>query len=368
MLTDQNISSNPVLVFDWGDTLMKVYPEYSGPMAGWPQVTETDGAVEALEALLGHFTMAVATNAGDSTAAQVWQALRRVGLGEYFKAVFTSAELGARKPQMAFFRQLESVLARPPYHLVMIGDSYHADVLGARLAGWKAIWYNPRREAAPGLLPLHDAEVANLRDLPVAIARLHLPDVPTCLSWLVERGTPLNILFHVQLVAAVAYQLAVWLGAAGEIVDPVLTHRGALLHDLAKIDSILPAYDPHIQGDHAAMAQRMLLERAQPELAEIAGRHMPYQDPAYPRRPLTWEQKLVHYADKLVDEKGIISTEERFQALKLRYPRAVQELDASWAQLEALQAEICARLNRTPVELVQQLRESAGFRIIRQAG
>ncbi len=361
MTTDQNTSANPALVFDWGDTLMKVNPEYSGPMAEWPQVTEIDGIVEALETLLGHFTMVVATNAGDSTAAQVWKALRRVGLGEYFKAVFTSSELGDRKPQLAFFRQLESVLARPPYNLVMIGDSYRADVLGAKLAGWKAIWYNPHREAAPGLLPLHNAEVADLRDLPGAIRRLHLPDVPTCLSWLVERGSPPNILFHVQLVASVAYQLATWLGVAGVSVDPILTHRGALLHDLAKFDSVLPTYDPHVQGDHAAMAQRMLLERDQPELAEIASRHMPYQDPAYPRRPITWEEKLVHYADKLVEEKGIVSTAERFRALKLRYPRAAQELDASWAQLEALQAEICVQLSRTPAELVMKLLEATGF-------
>lgn len=359
-MNSRSTAANPALVFDWGDTLMKVFPEYSGPMAEWPQVAEVDGVVEALEALLGRFTMVVATNAGDSTTELVWRALRRVGLAEYFKAVFTSKELGSRKPELPFFRHLESVLARAPYNLVMVGDGYRADILGAKAAGWKAIWYNPNHDAAPSLMPLHDAEIASLRDLPGAVHHLHLPDVPTCLAWLVERGAPHNILAHVQLVAAAAYQLASWLRAAGEPVDPILTHRGALLHDLAKADSIQPTYDPQRQGDHAAMAYQLLLERDQPELAEIANRHMPYQDPADPRRPRAWEEKLVHYADKLVEGGSIVFIEERLRALKLRYPAAEQDLNQSWPLLEGLQQEICDRLDLTPSDLIQQLRKAAG--------
>ena len=360
MTADQNSSANPVLVFDWGNTLMKVYPEYQGPMANWPQVDEVPGVVEALEALLGRYNMVVATNAGDSNAAQVWKALKRVGLGEYFKAVFTSGELGAQKPELRFFRQLESVLARAPHTLVMIGDNYPTDCLGAKAAGWKAIWFNPGWETAPGLLPLHDAEISDLRKLPRVIAQLHLPDVPTCLAWLVERGTPYNILAHVQLVAAVAYQLAVWLNAKGTEVDPVLTHRGALLHDLAKVDSLHKTYARSQHGDHAAFAHRLLLERAQPELAEIADRHSLYKDPTDPRRPQTWEEKLVHFADKLAEGTRIVPIEERLQALKERYPSAASEMEDSWPILAALQEQICGLLNLTPADLVASLRQAAG--------
>ena len=31
----------------------------------------------------------------------------------------------------------------------MIGDSWAADIVGARAAGIRAIWFNPRREAVP---------------------------------------------------------------------------------------------------------------------------------------------------------------------------------------------------------------------------
>jgi putative hydrolase of the HAD superfamily len=355
-------SSNFALVFDWGNTLMRVFPQFNGPMSDWPEVAEVDGVVEALEALLGRHTMVVATNAGDSKTEQVWKALKRVGLGEYFKAVFTSGELGSKKPDLRFFRQLESVLARAPHDLVMIGDDFRADMLGAKMAGWKAIWYNPGWQVAPGLVPLHDAEIHDLRELPGSLAHLSLPDQVTCLAWLLDRGIPHNILAHIQMVAAIAYQLAAWLGRAGEVVDPILTQRGAMLHDLAKIDSIQRTNGPDGYIDHGELASRLLLERGQPELAEIASRHMLYVDPADPRRPRTWEQKLVHYADKLAEGANLVTIEERLLALKSRYPQFAQEMEGSWPVLHALQLEICDRLDLTPAELIERLRQATGLK------
>jgi putative nucleotidyltransferase with HDIG domain len=355
------------LVFDWGNTLMRVFPEYNGPMADWPEVAEVAGVVETLEALLGNYPMVVATNAGDSKTEQVWKALRRVGLGEYFKAVFTSGELGAKKPELRFFRGLESVLARAPYNLVMIGDDFHADVLGAKNAGWKTIWYNPGWQAAPGLLPLHDAEIHDLRELPGALGSLSLPDQATCLAWLIDRGTPHNILAHIQLVAAIAYQLAAWLGQAGEAVDPVLTHRGAMLHDLAKFESVQKkdfqrSVDSTEYIDHAELASKLLMERGQPELAEIAARHMLYSDPADPRRPRTWEQKLVHFADKLAEGTSLVAVDDRLRALQERYPQAAQEMTGSKPILTALQQEICGRLHLPVDDLIARLRQATGLK------
>lgn len=348
------------LIFDWGNTLMKVFPDSTGPMSDWPEVAEVDGVVEALEALLNRYPMVVATNAADSNVEQVWKALRRVGLGEYFRAVFTMHELGAKKPEPAFFNHLESILTVPARQAVMVGDDFRVDVSGAKSVGWRAIWYNPGWQTAPGLLPLHDAEIHDMRELPEALARLTLPDYATCLAWLLERGTPYNILAHIHLVAAAAYQLAIWLGAAGEQVDPVLTHRGAMLHDLAKIDSIHLNKERGESGDHAAMAHDLLMKRGQPELAEIANRHMPYSHPDDPRRPITWEQRLVHYADKLAEGSRLVSIEERLQALKQRYPQYAGEMVESWPVLSALQQEICRLLHVTPEQLILRLREALG--------
>lgn len=348
----------PTLVFDWGNTLMVEFPEYEGPMADWPKVAEVDGIAEALEDLANRYDMVIATNAKASTAEQIWEAVKRVELGEYFKAIFTGRELGAKKPASKFFHNIESVLRRPSYELVMIGDSYAMDVLGAKTAGWRAIWYNPEGHPAPGLIPFQDAEIQDMRDLPATLEHLALPDYATCLAWLVERGTPYNILSHIHLVAATAYLLAVWLRNTGEAVNPLLTQRGALMHDLAKIDSLKPGQTV----DHAALARDILLERNQPELAEIANRHMPYRDRDYPRRPLTWEQKLVHYSDKLAEGSQLVPIEERLLALKGRYPQAAQELEESWPILASLQDEICKRLGLAPTLLFERLRQALGYR------
>jgi putative hydrolase of the HAD superfamily len=330
-------------------------------MAGWPEVREVEGVIEALEKLLGRHTLVVATNAGDSDAAQVWKALRRVGMGEYFKAVFTARELGNQKPDSAFFRQIESVLAQPPHRLVMVGDGYAGDVLGPKAAGWRAVWYNPGRQAAPGSLPLQDAEVSDMAALPEALERLGLPDYPTCLGWLEERGTPFNILAHVQLVAAAAYLLAVWLTEKGAAVDPVLAHRGGLLHDLGKIDSVRLDRERGAQGDHAAQAREMLLARGQLALAEIADRHMITADPASPRLPRTWEEKLVHFADKLVEGSQVVSLQERIAALAARYPGFAGEIEGGLAILHELEGELCARLETGPEALIRRLNEALGL-------
>jgi FMN phosphatase YigB (HAD superfamily) len=357
---------NPVLVFDWGNTVMKVFPQYSGPMTSWPEVSEVNGIVEALEGLKERYTMVVATNASDSNSEQVWNALRKVGLAEYFKAVFTSHELGSRKPDTLFFRRLESVLARPSHAMVMIGDDYATDVLGALNAGWRTVWFNPTAHVAAGAIPLHDCEVTHLQHLPAVLQEPALPGYATCLAWLEAAGTPFNIFTHVHLVAAVAYTLAVWLRGRGEDLNPILVHRGGLLHDLQKIEDIRHRNRQSSSGsedaspwpDHARMARDRLLERSQPELAEIADRHMPVSQSRPNRSPQTWEQKLVHFADKMAHDNHLVPVEERLEALKARYPEFSGELTESKPFLLDLQADICTRLEIQTGELFSRLHQA----------
>jgi putative hydrolase of the HAD superfamily len=336
---------------------MQVFPQYSGPMAEWPEVAEMEGVVEALEKMLGHYKMVVATNAAASSVEQVWKALRRAGLGEYFTAAFTPRELGSAKPAPSFFHQIESILSRKPDQLVMVGDDYNADVLGAKAAGWRAIWLNQPARLAPAALPLHDAEIQSMRELPSALNQLHYPDHLTSLAWLVQNGATFTLLSHLSLVSSIAYLLAAWLRNTGQRVNPVLAHRGGLLHDLSKIESLhLKTLPGTTISDHARMAHERLLRYNQPELAEIADRHMLFQEPEDPRQPVTWEQKLVHFADKLAEGSRLVAPQERVEALRGRYPAYAAELEASLPALLTLQEEICAHLSITPEALISRLR------------
>ena len=343
----------PALVFDWGDTLMKVFPEYDGAMVDWPQVEATPGALQTLAALNGSYQLVVATNAVNSNAAQVLAALNRVGLGEYFSHVFTSKETGHNKPDPAYFLRISELINLPSSRLVMVGDDLYVDMVGARQAGWSTIWLNPASSACAGGLPLHNAEITSLTQLPQALNNLSLPDFQTCLGWLQEQGTSSLLLLHVQMVAACAYRLAERLRAAGEDVDPVLAHRGGLLHDLAK----LSAKYTQPSHNHGTYAAKLLRQKNQPALAEIAERHLLFSMLGDGPAPRTWEEKLVFFADKLVEGAHIVSIQNRLEALHQRYPADAATMQSCLPLLLQMQAELCERLHLTPTEMLALLRE-----------
>ena len=52
-----NLDPIHTLVFDWGNTLMQVFPEYSGPMLEWPQIAPVKGIKTALTRLKPHYRL-----------------------------------------------------------------------------------------------------------------------------------------------------------------------------------------------------------------------------------------------------------------------------------------------------------------------
>jgi putative nucleotidyltransferase with HDIG domain len=342
------------LIFDWGDTIMRVFPDYGGPMADWPHVAAVEGAGPMLASLQEHYRMFVATNAGESSAQQVGAALQRVGLDVYFERVFTMHELGSRKPDPTFFHTLSGQIDSPSEACMMIGDDLQADVLGALRAGWRAIWLNPDSRPFPGLLPLHDGDVTNLAELPAALSSL-VPRHQTCLHWLLEEGSPHNVLTHVQTVAASAYRMALWMRARGGSVNPLLAHRGGLLHDLAKAASFR---SDHNSEDHGHMAARLLVKNNQPEIAEIARRHLLFRPLDDDCRPETLEQKLVYFIDKLVEDCHLVTLEERLDHLRQRYHLDPAKLEAVMPYLYSMRAELCAQAGFPPDEMIPRLKEA----------
>jgi putative hydrolase of the HAD superfamily len=340
------------LVFDWGDTLMAVDPRFSGAMSDWPEVTAVPGVQTALAALQGRFRLAVASNAVDSNAIQVRAALERVGLAHNFSNIFTFAELNTKKPDPLFFQHAAQRLGAALHQLVMIGDSYAADIPGARRAGWRAAWYNPAGRPAPGAGPLHDLDFTQMAELPEALQRLDLPDVLACQAWYLEQEGVGNLWQHVEAVGLAAYHLAVLLRANGQMVDPLLAHRGGLLHDIAKISA------KHTHANHGEMGAKILHSLGQPALAEISRRHMIFclTDPQ--QAPRTWEEKIVHFADKICEGARFVEWSERLAGLTSRYPDQVEALRGCTPAVLALQAELAAAAGFASQDLVAQLRQA----------
>jgi putative hydrolase of the HAD superfamily len=65
--------------------------------------------------------------------------LDTLGIGSYLTFVLASGAAGAAKPDAQFYRMAAEAGGVAPSEALMVGDSYHADVLGARAAGMDAL-------------------------------------------------------------------------------------------------------------------------------------------------------------------------------------------------------------------------------------
>ena len=75
------------------------------------------------------------------------------GIGKYFEAVVTSAQVGYRKPHPQIFKHALALANVDPERAVMVGDSYESDVIGAQGVGMPAIlldrWGVPSQADCP---------------------------------------------------------------------------------------------------------------------------------------------------------------------------------------------------------------------------
>jgi FMN phosphatase YigB (HAD superfamily) len=153
----------PIYLFDWGNTLMIDFPQYTGKMCDWERVQAIDGALEALHYLSQQHQIYIATGAADSTAADIQRALSRVGLANYISGYFCQDNLGIGKVSAHFYQTIAVKLEVEPARLTMVGDRFEQDIQPARHAGLNAIWFNPQQDIcieAKGY-----PQISDLRDL-----------------------------------------------------------------------------------------------------------------------------------------------------------------------------------------------------------
>ena len=98
-------------------------------------------AESVLRALSGRCRQAIVTNGVTATQRN---RLRLCGLDRVMDDVFISEQLGAAKPQRAFFDAVFDRLGQPPRERVLIvGDSLTSDMHGGEVAGIDRCWFNP---------------------------------------------------------------------------------------------------------------------------------------------------------------------------------------------------------------------------------
>ena len=105
------------------------------------------GAYEAVESLSKKYKLYLASN---GTARVQAGRLASANISHFFQEIFISQEIGANKPDIAYF---EGCFAKIPDFDVkksmIVGDSLTSDILGGIQAGMKTCWVNPNGKVAP---------------------------------------------------------------------------------------------------------------------------------------------------------------------------------------------------------------------------
>lgn len=118
-----------------------------------------DGALQALEALASRYPVVALSNGNAD--------VRRVGIGQHFRASISAQGAGVAKPDPRIFHLAAEAVQVAPHEVLHIGDDATLDAWGAMGAGMQAVWVNAAghdwpHDAAPHATVRHLAEVVAL--------------------------------------------------------------------------------------------------------------------------------------------------------------------------------------------------------------
>ena len=175
-----------------------------------------------------------------------------------------------------------------------------------------------------------------------------LPSWTECLELMDIHGMLPNIREHSFAVMQVARFMGEALADAGfDLFLPLVT-TGALLHDLGKTACL------GTMKNHAEWGAVVLDDLGYHHVAQVVREHVHLNDDLLDPRPLR-EAEVVNYADKRVLHDEVVTLQDRFADLKVRYGRtsgALARINATETKSRALEEKIFACLALTPSNLL----------------
>jgi HAD superfamily hydrolase (TIGR01509 family) len=110
--------------------LVEMYHGCVGPLELYP------GVQTVLERLSGRFDLFLVT---DGNAAMQRRKIERLGIGQLFRVVVLSAELGMPKPDPELFLSAVRRLGHQPVNCLFVGDNPKCDIVGGAHAGMRTV-------------------------------------------------------------------------------------------------------------------------------------------------------------------------------------------------------------------------------------
>jgi len=175
-----------------------------------------------------------------------------------------------------------------------------------------------------------------------------VPSWAECLDLMETHGMLPNIREHSFAVMHVARFLGDALREAGFELSLPLVTVGALLHDLGKTACL------GTLNNHAEYGAVILEELRYPQVAQVVREHVHLYDDIADDRYFR-EAELVNYADKRVLHEQVVTLEDRFVDLKVRYgrtPEALVRINATESRARVLEEKLFASLAIGPGKLL----------------
>ena len=102
-----------------------------------------DGALEFAEKVRNGIPEARIYIASNGATVNAKGRIASTGLDRYIDGLFVSEEMGVAKPAAAFFDICLRQIGEPRESCIMVGDSLTSDMLGAKNASLKSVWFMP---------------------------------------------------------------------------------------------------------------------------------------------------------------------------------------------------------------------------------
>jgi putative hydrolase of the HAD superfamily len=138
-----------------------LYRTYTDVLRQIPPVM-VDHAPEALEYLSRRYLVALICNTGATPGAILRQIMDDNGILRYFNTTVFSDEVSFAKPNPEIFGFALGLMRVSPERAVHIGDDPLTDIIGAKRAGMKAVWFSA---AAEWTVPECDWHIKSLEEL-----------------------------------------------------------------------------------------------------------------------------------------------------------------------------------------------------------
>lgn len=126
-------------------------------------VTQPEPYRDFLQSLAQRMPLGLVSNFDHSPTA--WTILDKFGIRDLFKSVVISADLGWKKPHPSLFERAVSEIGVEPGRILFVGDTPHADVLGAHRFGMATAWVSGKGAPYKDDLPRPDYTVGTILEL-----------------------------------------------------------------------------------------------------------------------------------------------------------------------------------------------------------